>query len=278
MELSLGFSSCPNDTYIFYALLHNKINTKGITFVPHLADVEELNHKAGNGELDVTKLSYHNYAYVRDKYAVLHSGSALGFGNGPLLISKHKIYPDELSSVKIAIPGEKTTANLLLSIAFPEAKNKCAYLFSDIEEAILTGEVDAGLIIHENRFTYHKKGLQKITDLGEWWEDYAKGPIPLGGIMIKRDTDVALQKKVDALIRRSIQYAYDHPGDAYDYIKQHAQEMDEQVMYNHIDLYVNKFTLDIGATGKKAIEKLISEGKKSGAFPEYNQPIFIEES
>ena len=179
MKLKLGFSTCPNDTFMFDAMVHHKIDTFGLDFDLHLADIEELNQLSLKGELDITKISYAAYTKVSDKYIFLNSGSALGENNGPILISKRKIYPDEVNNLKIAIPGKNTTANMLLSIAYPEAKSKVEYLFSDIEDVVLSDEVDAGLIIHENRFTYEKKGLKKIIDLGEFWERKTNKPIPL---------------------------------------------------------------------------------------------------
>lgn len=274
-KITLGFSTCPNDTFIFDAMIHHKVDTEGLDFDVLLADVEELNKKADRQLLDVTKVSYHAYAKIADNYCLLDSGSALGKNNGPLLISKHKIYPDEVNEVKIAIPGFNTTANLLLSIAFPDAKNKKAYLFSDIEEVVLSGEVDAGLIIHENRFTYEKKGLQKIIDLGEYWEKETNLPIPLGGIAIKRNIDNELQLKINRILRKSVEYAFENPKSAYPYIKKHAQEMDEEVMFKHIELYVNNYTLDLGTDGKEAVKNLYEKASSLGIIPEMNQQIFL---
>jgi 1,4-dihydroxy-6-naphthoate synthase len=202
-KITLGFSTCPNDTFIFDAMVHYKIDTEDLDFEVVLGDVEELNQKALKGALDVTKISYNAYAKVSDRYVILDAGSALGYKNGPLLISKQKIYENELHDVKIAIPGFNTTANLLLSVAFPEAKNKKEYLFSDIEEAVLSNETDAGLIIHENRFTYQKKGLKKIVDLGEYWEQETGLPIPLGGIVVSRALDKNLQEKINRVMKKS---------------------------------------------------------------------------
>jgi len=241
-KISLGFSSCPNDTFIFDAMIHHKIDTEGIDFDVVMADVEELNKRALNQELDVTKISYHAFAYISDHYCLLDSGSALGKNNGPLLISKRKIYPDEINDLKIAIPGKHTTANLLFSVAFPKATNKIEYIFSDIEDVVLSNEVDAGLIIHENRFTYEKKGLKKIIDLGEYWENETHLPIPLGGIAIKRSIENDLQLKINQILRKSVEFALKNPKSGYLYIKSNAQEMDEDVMYKHISLYVNNFT------------------------------------
>ncbi|NPA44945.1 MAG: 1,4-dihydroxy-6-naphthoate synthase [Chlorobi bacterium] len=277
MKLTLGFSTCPNDTFIFDAAVHHKIDTEGIEFDLVLGDVEELNKKAFEGEIDITKLSYHAYAYASRNYVLLNSGSALGNNNGPLLISKQKIYPDEVNDLKIAIPGKYTTANLLLGIAFPQAKNKIPYLFSDIETALLDNEVDAGLIIHENRFTYEAKGLKKIIDLGEYWENLTKMPIPLGGIVINRKHSKELQLKVSNIIKRSIEYAYKNPSSSLNYIKQYAQEMDADVMKKHIDLYVNNFSLDLGKEGKLAIKTLYNEASERDLIPEILDNIFIEE-
>lgn len=274
-KITLGFSTCPNDTFIFDAMVHHKIDTEGLDFEVVLGDVEELNQKALKGALDVTKISYNAYAKVSDKYVILDAGSALGYKNGPLLISKHKIYKDELHDVKIAIPGFHTTANLLLSVAFPTAKNKKEYLFSDIEEAVLSNETDAGLIIHENRFTYQKKGLKKIVDLGEYWEEKTGLPIPLGGIAVNRKLDKDLQLKINRVMKRSVAYAFENPKSAYPYIKQYAQEMEEEVMYKHIELYVNDFTKDLGKDGKNAIRELYKKAISLGILPEMNDQIFL---
>lgn len=274
-KITLGFSTCPNDTFIFDALVHHKIDTEGLDFEVVLGDVEELNQKALNGELDVTKISYNAYAKVSDRYVILDAGSALGYKNGPLLISKRKIYADELEDVKIAIPGFNTTANLLLSVAFPEAKNKKEYLFSDIEEAVLSNETDAGLIIHENRFTYQKKGLKKIVDLGEYWEQETGLPIPLGGIVVSRALDKNLQEKINRVMKKSVAFAYENPRESYPYIKKYAQEMEEEVMYKHIELYVNNFTKDLGKDGKNAIRELYKKAISLGVLPKMNDQIFL---
>ncbi len=277
MKLTLGFSTCPNDTFIFDAAVHGKIDTEGITFDLILADVEELNKKAFEGIIDITKLSYHAYVYASENYILLNSGSALGKNNGPLLISKRKIYPDEIVSLKIAIPGKYTTANLLFSIAYPEAQNKIEYLFSDIEEAVSDSEVDAGLIIHENRFTYESKGLKKITDLGEFWESLTQLPIPLGGIVMHRKHGTEMQRKMSRIIKRSIEYAYARPESGLNFIRQYAQEMSAEVMRNHIELYVNNYSLDLGKTGKNAIRQLYAEAVERKLISMPVEPIFINE-
>ncbi len=274
-KLTLGFSTCPNDTFIFDALVHNKVDTEGLQFDLILADVEELNQLALKGEIDITKLSYHAYAYVSEHYKLLNSGSALGNNNGPLLISKHKIYPDEVDNISVAIPGKLTTANLLLSISYPNLTNKKEYLFSDIEEVVLSGETDAGLIIHENRFTYQQKGLRKIIDLGEFWESKTQMPIPLGGIVVNRRLSGNLQKKIDLLLRKSLEYAYQNPNSSISFIKKYAQEMDESVMKQHIDLYVNNYSLDLGEKGRDAIKTLYKEAEVINNFPKLTDDIFV---
>ncbi|MBF90411.1 MAG: 1,4-dihydroxy-6-naphthoate synthase [Flavobacteriales bacterium] len=255
MKLTLGFSPCPNDTFMFDALVHAKVDTEGLEFEVVMEDVEALNQRALNNDLDVTKLSYHAFLYCVQVYSLLNSGSALGRNCGPLLIQQKGNSPFTANS-KIAIPGKNTTANLLLNIAFPHLQNKEEMLFSDIEQAVIDGRVDAGLIIHENRFTFQEKGLEKIQDLGEFWETETGLPIPLGGIVVKRDLPLDVQQKVQRVLKRSIQYAFDHPKSAKEYIRCYAQEMDEQVMYEHIKLYVNNFSLDLGLEGKQAVEEV----------------------
>ena len=267
MNLTLGFSTCPNDTFIFDAMVNGRIDTEGLRFKLHLADVEELNRLAFAAEIDISKVSYHAFAYLSDAYQLLTSGSALGFGNGPLLISKHKIYPDEVKELKIAIPGKYTTANLLLSLAYPQLTQKLEYLFSDIEEVILSGEMDAGVIIHENRFTYRSKGLRKIVDLGELWEQQYGLPIPLGGIIVKRNLPEDIRHKVNRVLRRSVEYALQNPNDSLPFVRQHAQSMDESVMQSHIRLYVNDFSVDLGVKGREAIDTLYAKGAEKLLFP-----------
>jgi 1,4-dihydroxy-6-naphthoate synthase len=276
MNLTLGFSTCPNDTFIFDAMVNGRIDTEGLRFNLHLADVEELNRLAFSASIDVTKISYHAFAYLSEAYQLLTSGSALGFGNGPLLISKHKIYPDELKDLKIAIPGKYTTANLLLSLAYPHLNQKKEYLFSDIEEVILTGEADAGLIIHENRFTYKAKGLKKIVDLGEWWDQFTGLPIPLGGIIIKRNLLNEIRLKVNRVLRRSVEYALANPNDSLPFVRQHAQSMDEEVMRNHIQLYVNDFSVDLGTKGREAITTLYEKSIERQIFPPLQPSWFLQ--
>ncbi|RPE09864.1 1,4-dihydroxy-6-naphthoate synthase [Chitinophaga lutea] len=256
MELTLGFSPCPNDTFIFDALVNNRMETNGLQFDTRLEDVETLNQWAMQGKLHITKLSFAAGLKVADQYRLLNSGSALGRGCGPLLIAREQVAPSRVKDLTIAIPGENTTANLLFNIAYPGAVNKKIMLFSEIENAVLSGEADAGVIIHENRFTYQQKGLVKITDLGEYWEQQTGQPIPLGGIFIRKDVPEEIQQQVDRLIHQSLQQAFAAYPTLSPYVKAHAQEMDEHVMRQHIDLYVNEFSLDLGEEGRTAIEKL----------------------
>ena len=265
MKLILGFSTCPNDTFIFDALVHHKIDTEGLEFEVVFADVEQLNKWALHGKLDITKLSYNAFTHCVNDYVLLDSGSALGNNCGPLLIKKRNTILTAKS--KIAIPGEYTTANMLLSIAFPEHQNKVETLFSDIENDILEGKVDAGLIIHENRFTYQEKGLKKVKDLGEFWEEETGFPIPLGGIVIKRNLPLAVQQKTERVLKKSVEYAFSHPNSSVDYIQSHAQEMEKEVLDAHIALYVNDYTISLGDKGRKAIECLFEKsGKSTGNF------------
>lgn len=275
MKITLGFSPCPNDTFIFDALVHHKIDTEGLDVEVFLGDVEELNQKAFNKELDITKLSYHAYGYLTDDYVLLDSGSALGKGCGPILVQSSKVQSLELVDAKIAIPGKYTTANFLLSIAHPEATNKTEMLFSDIENAVLNGKVDAGLLIHENRFTYEQKGLKKIIDLGEYWEHTTGALIPLGGIVMKRSFDSEIINKVNRLIRKSIEFAFENKNSALPYMKLHAQEMDEQVMMQHVDLYVNKYSIDLGEAGRAAVTKMFNLAQQKGVIPKIVNPLFI---
>jgi 1,4-dihydroxy-6-naphthoate synthase len=275
MRFTLGFSPCPNDTFIFDALVNKKIDTEGLDFEVFLEDVQTLNQWAMQGKLDISKISYGVLPLVLHQYRLLEAGGALGKGVGPLLISRQPRPLTAINSSTIAIPGEQTTAHLLFSIAFPEAKKKEFMVFSDIEGAVLSGKVDCGVIIHENRFTYQQKGLTKLMDLGEFWEKETGAPIPLGGIVFREDLDQALSKKVNALIRKSLEYAFSHYPTLSDYVKEHAQEMDEGVMRQHIDLYVNNYSLALGKEGEKAIQTLLTTYSKIHASEPAATPLEI---
>ena len=271
MRLTLGFSPCPNDTFIFEALVHRRVDTEGIDYDWFLADVEELNRRALDGSVDITKMSFHAYAWAANNYLLLDSGSALGRNNGPLVVSRRKIYPDELNDAMIAIPGRYTTANLLFSIFWPGAQRKREYLFSDIPEAVLSGEADAGLIIHETRFTYQAMGLQKIADTGEEWDKLTGLPIPLGGIVVHRSVSDDTAARVNRAIRRSLEYARANPSASLDFIRKNARELEAEVTREHINLYVNDFSLSLGKEGREAVERLFAvayERKVTGALPE----------
>ncbi len=277
MKLTLGFSPCPNDCFIFDALIHNRIDTEGLEFETQLADVETLNTNAFAGKIDITKLSYHAYAYCTEKYVLLDSGSALGRGCGPLLISKRNIAPEEIASGKLtlAIPGKYTTANFLCGLAFPNATQKVAFVFSEIEQAVLHEQVDAGLIIHENRFTYAEKGLKKIIDLGAYWEETTGAPIPLGGIVIRRDLPLELQQKVNRVLQRSVAYAFANPNASMPYVRAHAQEMSDDVMQQHIALYVNSFSENLGQEGRNAVNLLFQKAIDNNIIPKPQHDIFL---
>jgi len=276
MKFSLGFSTCPNDTFMFDAMAHQKIDTEGFDFDVIMADVEVLNRKAFMAETDITKLSYHAFAYVANQYQLLTSGSALGYKNGPLLISKKKIYPDEVAGLKIAIPGKYTTANLLFRNEFPEVKEVKEYVFSEIEEAVLSGEADAGIIIHENRFTYEGKGLQKIIDLGESWEQKTGFAIPLGGIAVNRKIEKSIRLKIGRILKRSVEYALSNPVSSYAFVKDNARELDDEVIRKHISLYVNKFSIEIGEEGKAAVYTLFEKAEEHKLIPRLPGKLFVE--
>lgn len=278
MKLSLGFSPCPNDTFIFDALIHQKIDTEGLEFEVFFDDVETLNLKAFRGELDLTKLSFYAFAQLTHHYILLDSGAALGFGAGPMLVANEAYTPQYIrqhTELKVGIPGLNTTANFLLSIAYPELQHKKVMVFSAIENAVLQNQIDLGLIIHENRFTYQDKGLKKIADLGEYWETETGMPIPLGGITIKRSLPIDVQHRVNRLIRKSVEYAFANPESGMDFIKMHAQEMNEEVMKQHINLYVNEFSISLGDKGRHAIRALFEKAHQKGIIDLPGEQLFL---
>lgn len=277
MNLSLGFSPCPNDCFMFDAIVNHRIDLEGLAFTPHLADVEALNRETFAGIADVTKLSYHAYAYCRANYALLTAGSALGRNCGPLLISARPISAEQVRSgaLRIAIPGVYTTANFLLGLAFPEATDRTPLVFSEIEQALLDGRFDAGVIIHENRFTYQDRGLRKIVDLGEFWEGQTGTPIPLGAIAVRRSLPEDVKQKVNRIVRRSVEYAFANRDASLPYVRAHAQEMSETVMYKHIDLYVNAFSVDLGVEGIRAVTTLFDKASTLNLIPPSSEPLFV---
>lgn len=276
MKLTIGFSSCPNDTFIFDALINKKIDTKGFDFDVWLEDVQTLNSMAINKKLDISKISYGVLPLVMKDYILLHSGGALGAGVGPLLISKkQKINLSAIEQMSVAIPGENTTAHLLFSYTFPLAANKQFLVFNEIEEAVLTGKADAGVIIHENRFTYQDRGLVKLMDLGEFWEQKTQSPIPLGGIVVRRDFGIEVQQRLDRLIRKSIEFSFNNYPVISNFVSSHSQEMSEDVMRKHINLYVNEFSIHLGEKGKAAVEKLLEVYSDIHTSVLFNRKIFV---
>ena len=275
MNIKIAYSPCPNDTFIFDALVHNKVKNS-YKWDIHLADISELNQLAFQGDYDVIKVSFHAYAYMTDEYNLLPVGSALGKGVGPLLISKEPKNIEKLSGMKVGIPGEFTTANFLFDFAKPHPVDKQYMLFSEIEDAVLSEKIDAGVIIHENRFTYDAKGLYKIVDLGSYWEKKTNLPIPLGGIAIRKSIDSSIKEEISSLLQQSIEYAYNNPASVLDYVKDNAQALDVGVMQKHIDLYVNEFTMNIGDDGKKAIDYLLEFIAGEGKIKTYDNSYMLK--
>lgn len=274
--LTIGYSPCPNDTFIFYALVHGKVKVPGVTFRERLEDVETLNRLALEGALDITKISYHALGRLREQYALLRSGGALGRGCGPLIVARPGARLEDIRTGSIAVPGTLTTAYLLLRLYDPRITNIVAMTFDRIMQAVAGGEVAAGLIIHESRFTYPLYKLEKLLDLGEWWESFSGLPIPLGAILGKRALGKDLLLAVEEAIRESLRYARQHTDEVMEYCRRHSQEMDEGVMKSHIDLYVNDFSLDLGSEGLAAVRRLFSEAGARGIFPVSDKPLLAE--
>jgi len=275
-ELTLGYSPCPNDTFIFYALAHGKIDTGDLSFREILEDVETLNQMARRAELDITKISFHAYGHLRETYCLLRSGAALGKGCGPLVVSKKYQHMKDLQGKKIAVPGRLTTAFLLLQLLDPSLKERVMVMpFHRIIDAVRNDEADAGLIIHESRFTYQTAGLRQVVDLGEWWEKETGLPIPLGGIIAKRELGEGLVNEIEADIRKSLKYAFAHNAEPKSYIKKHSQEVQDSVIEQHIDLYVNDYSLDIGDDGLKAVEELFRMSEEKGIIETSSSPLCV---
>jgi 1,4-dihydroxy-6-naphthoate synthase len=275
--LTIGYSPCPNDTFIFYALIHGKVKVPGIVFREQLEDVETLNRMALEGKLDLTKISYHALGHLREQYALLRSGGALGRGCGPLIVVRTGTELADLKKGSVAVPGKLTTAYLLLRLFDPTIERVKVMPFDRIMEAVSKGEVIAGLIIHESRFTYPLYKLDKLLDLGEWWEQHSGLPIPLGGILGKRSLGRDMLLAVEEGIRLSVQYAHAHTDEVMGYCRRHSQEMDTAVMKSHINLYVNDFSLDLGEEGLKAVRRLFAEAEASGVFPHSSMPLLAGE-
>ncbi len=259
-KLKLHISTCPNDTFMFDALLHGRL-TPPLSFDTELtmSDIEDLNKSVLTGEPDISKISYAVYPQIADNYVLLDSGSALGYGNGPLLVSRRKIYPDEVADATIAIPGDHTTARLLLRHAFGNKLRTREYLFCHIAEAVLDDEADAGVLIHEERFTYAGKGLRLVADLGSLWEQSTSLPIPLGAIVAHRRLGEETIRRAEEDIRRSVAYAMENPGDSYSFVRDNARELSDEVVRKHIDMFVNKFSLSLNDEGRDAVRRLLAE-------------------
>ena len=275
--LTLGYSPCPNDTFIFYALVHGRIDTDVLIFKEVLADVETLNQMARQARLDITKVSFHAFAHLRGSYCLLRSGGALGKGCGPLVVAREEYDMKDLRGKTIAIPGDLTTAFLLLRVFDPALKDRVRVMpFHRVIDAVKRGDADAGLIIHESRFTYRREGLRQVIDLGEWWEKETSLPIPLGCIIARRELGRDLVQKTDALIRASLSYAFNNRDETKTYIKSHAQELEDSVIDQHIQLYVNAYSLDIGEDGTRAVQELFRRASEQGIVPPSSQPLFVE--
>lgn len=264
-SFTLGFSTCPNDTFMFDALVHGRVPTGDFRYEVVMKDIFHLNQHALRGDLDVVKISYSTYADVQDQYQLLDAGSALGFGCGPLLVAREPFPLADLPNKRIAIPGKNTTANLLLTYFAPDATNRMEVIFDEVMPAVIRGEADAGLIIHENRFTYQQHGLVCLQDLGEYWEQQTGLPIPLGAIVAKKSLGAAAISAIETQLRESIVFAFAHREAAMPFVRAHAQEMDDTVMQSHIALYVNDFSLALGEKGAAAVQKLLQVKKEQAA-------------
>lgn len=274
--ITLGYSPCPNDTFIFYALVHGRVETGGLTFREVLDDVETLNQMARQTRLDVTKVSFHAFAHLRDAYCLLRSGGALGRGCGPLVVARDAYDMKDLRGRTIAIPGELTTAFLLLQVFDPALKEQVRIMpFHRIIDAVKRGETDAGLIIHESRFTYQREGLRQVVDLGAWWEQETRLPIPLGCIIAQRSLGSILVQQADTLIRKSVAYGFSNRQETKEYIRSHSQEIEDSVIERHIQLYVNDYSLDIGDDGVHAVQELFRRAAALGIVPPSSQPLFL---
>lgn len=275
-KLRLGISPCPNDTFMFDALLHDKIDTEGLEFECALEDVESLNKKALQHHFDISKISFYTLGQTQNHYQLLSAGAAMGHGVGPLFVCHADRNPETHPIQSVAIPGKYTTANFLFSLFFPDLSTRKEMMFSEIEDAVVNGSVDAGVIIHESRFTYQEKGLRKIADLGDLWEHTTSSPIPLGGIIMRQSFPDELKQKVNRVLRRSIQFAFDHPEDGMEFIRSHAQSMNDEVIKKHIQLYVSEASLHPGAVGKSGIRKLFEMAGELGIQYSLPDPLFIE--
>ncbi|MCO6486082.1 MAG: 1,4-dihydroxy-6-naphthoate synthase [Saprospiraceae bacterium] len=277
-ERTIGFSPCPNDTFIFHAMMHGLVGDPNVRWRPHLEDVEQLNRHAMEGRYEVTKLSFFAFSQCWQNYELLDSGSALGFGCGPLLITRPENRDRPIADMRIGLPGQWTTAHFLFRLAYPEAPPPGQLVFSDLEQAVLDGRLDAGVIIHENRFTYHDKGLVAIRDLGAYWEQLTGAPVPLGGIAVKRSLPLDTRLSIQAAIADSVAYAFQNPEASRSYVGLHAQEMAQEVRDQHIRLYVNDFSQSLGEHGRSAIRRFYAEATSRNLLPPAPESLFCGET
>jgi 1,4-dihydroxy-6-naphthoate synthase len=271
-EITIGHSPDPDDAFMFYAMTHGKLDTGGLTFKHLITDIETLNHKAVEGELEVTALSVHAYGYVMDRYALLPCGGSFGDGVGPIVVAKKKMEVGELADDRIAVPGTMTTAYLLLKLLLINFKFEVVP-FDKIMDAVLSGEVDAGLLIHEGQITYEKLGLHKIVDLGRWWQEDIGLPLPLGVNAVRKDLGKQLMRKISELMRQSIEYALTHRDEAVAYAMQYGRGMDSKLTDRFVGMYVNEWTQDMGAKGRQAIARLLTRGYHAALLP---RPVHLE--
>ena len=275
MKLRFGLSPCPNDTFIFHALLHGFVDTPDVELEPVIEDVEELNRRMLSGDIEVTKASFAAFARARGDYAALRTGGALGRGNGPLIVSREALSPEELAGLRVYVPGENTSAALLLRIFHPEVTDTPSARYDRLLEAIAAGEADAAVIIHELRFTYRERGLHRVEDLGERWESHTGLPVPLGGIFVRRDVEPRVAAALERWTAASLAYARAHPEASVDFVRAHAQELDDGVTASHIDLYVNEFSAGYGAEGERAIRRMIELAEEAGVAPPSAKGLFV---
>ncbi len=270
--ITVGHSPDPDDAFMFYALAHDKIDTGDFTFRHELQDIETLNRRALRGELEVTAVSIHAYAFLLDKYALLPSGCSMGDRYGPMVVARRPFKIEELRSLKIAVPGTLTTAFLALRLLVGEFAYEVVP-FDQILDAVAAGRFDAGLIIHEGQLTFQNQGLQLIVDLGVWWQERTGLPLPLGGNAVRRDLGADTIRQISRLLKESIRYALDHRQDALAYALRYARDMDMALADRFVGMYVNDWTLDYGPRGRAAVQRLLEEGHRAGVIP---NPVAVE--
>src|SRR6266404_1424117 len=273
LTITVGHSPDPDDAFMFYALAHDKIPTGRYRFRHELQEIETLNHRALRGELEVTAVSLHAYAYLQDKYALLPSGCSMGDKYGPMVVARRPIAVDDLKKIRIAVPGTMTTAFLALRLLLPEGFEYEVVPFDRIISSVAEGAFDAGLIIHEGQLTFQNQGLHLVVDLGVWWQEKTGLPLPLGGNVVRRDLGDATMKQISRLLKESIRYSLAHRDDALNYALQYARDMDKGLADKFVGMYVNDWTLDYGPRGREAVRRLLDEGHRAGVIP---APVAVE--